>query len=180
VADVAGQPQLITVSDPNVVSYNPANGKELWRAKCVGGDLAPSPLCAGGLVFAIQPFSQMVAIKPTGQGNVTKTHIAWKAEDGIPDICSPVSNGKYIYLLDSEGLITCYNVADGKKVYEHDLKEPCRASPSLVGDKLYVLSLKGSGTSPRRAEYKELGKCELNEECFASCASRTAGSTSGA
>jgi outer membrane protein assembly factor BamB len=169
VVDVAGQPQLITVADPNVVSYNPASGKELWHAKCVGGDLAPSPICAGGLVLAIQPFSQLVAIKPTGQGNVTKTHIAWKGEDGIPDICSPVSDGKYVYLLDSEGLITCYNVADGKKVYEHDLKEQCRASPSIVGDKLYILSLKGvMHIAQAGPEYKELGKCELNEEFFAS------------
>ncbi len=109
------------------------------------------------------------AIKPTGQGDVTKTHVAWKGEDGIPDICSPVSDGKYVYLLDSEGLITCYNVADGKKVYEHDLKEQCRASPSIVGDKLYILSLKGvMHIAQAGPEYKELGKCELNEECFAS------------
>lgn len=169
VVDVAGKPQLITVANPFVVSYNPADGKELWRADCVGGDLAPSPICAGGLVFAIQPYSQMVAIKPTGQGDVTKTHVAWKAEDGIPDICSPVSDGTHVYLLDSEGLITCYKVEDGKKVYEHELKEPCRASPSIVGDKLYLLTLKGvmhiAQTGP---EYKELGKCELGEECFAS------------
>jgi outer membrane protein assembly factor BamB len=169
VVDVVGQPQLITVADPNVVSYNPANGKEIWRAKCVGGDLAPSPICAGGLVFAVQPYSQMVALKPTGQGNVTKTHIAWKAEDGIPDICSPVSNGTYVYLLDSEGLVTCYQVEDGKKVYEHELKEQCRASPSIVGDKLYLLSLKGvMHIAQIGPEYKELGKCELGEECFAS------------
>ena len=169
VVDVAGQPQLITVADPNVVAYNPANGKELWRAKCVGGDLAPSPICAGGLIFAVQPFSQIVAIKPTGQGNVTKTHIAWKGEDGIPDICSPVSNGTYVYVLDSGGLVTCYSVADGKKVYEHELKEQCRASPSIVGDKLYILTLTGvMHIAQVGPEYKELGKCELGEECFAS------------
>lgn len=169
VADVAGKPQLITVANPFVVSYNPADGKEIWRAECVGGDLAPSPIYAGGLVVAIQPYSQMVAIKPTGQGNVTKTHVAWKAEDGIPDICSPVSNGTYVYLLDSEGLVTCYKVEDGKKIYEHELKEPCRASPSIVGDKLYILGHKGvMHIAQAGPEYKELGKCELGEECFAS------------
>jgi outer membrane protein assembly factor BamB len=169
VVDVAGQPQLITVADPFVVAYNPADGKELWRADCVGGDLAPSAIYAGGLVLAIQPYAQMVALKPTGQGDVTKTHIAWKAEDGVPDICSPVSDGTYVYLLDTEGLITCYAVADGKKVYEHEIKESFRASPSIAGDKLYLLSHKGvmylGQTGP---EYKELGKCELDEECFAS------------
>jgi len=169
VVDVAGKPQLITVADPFVVAYNPADGKELWRADCVGGDLAPSPILAGGLVLAVQPYAQMVAIKPTGQGDVTKTHIAWKAEDGIPDICSPVSDGTHVYLLDTEGLITCYAVADGKKVYEHEIKESFRASPSLVGDKLYFLSHKGVMYIVQAgSEYKELGKCELGEECFAS------------
>jgi outer membrane protein assembly factor BamB len=169
VVDVAGQPQLITVADPNVVSYNPANGKELWRAKCMGGDLAPSPIYAGGLVLAIQPYSQLVALKPTGQGNVTKTHLAWKVEDGVPDICSPVSDGTYVYLLDSEGLVTCYRLEDGTKVYEHDLKDQCRASPSIVGDKLYILSLKGvMHIGQAGPAYQDLGKCELGEECFAS------------
>ncbi len=159
VVNVAGQPQYITVADPIVVSYDPASGKELWRAKCVGGDLTPSPIYAGGFVLAIQPLSQLVAIKPTGQGDVTKTHIAWKVEDGIPDICSPVSDGTYVYLLSSDGLMTCYKLDDGKKVYEQDLKEPCRASPSIAGDKLYIPNLKGvmhiAKTGP---EYKELGK----------------------
>jgi outer membrane protein assembly factor BamB len=169
VVDAAGRPQLITVADPNVVAYDPTNGKELWRADCVGGDLAPSPISAGGFVLAIQPYSQIVAIRPDGQGDVTETHIAWKAEDGVPDICSPVSDGTYVYLLDSGGYLTCYQVADGKKVYEHELNEQCRASPSIVGDKLYILDLKGvMHIAQAGPEYKELGKCELGEECFAS------------
>jgi outer membrane protein assembly factor BamB len=169
VVDVAGRPQLITVADPNVVAYDPTNGKELWRADCVGGDLAPSPIYAGGFVLAIQPYSQMVAIRPDGQGDVTETHIAWKAEDGVPDICSPVSDGAYVYLLDSGGFLTCYQVADGKKVYEHEVGEECRASPSIAGDKLYILDLKGVMHIARVGpEYKESGKCELDEECFAS------------
>ena len=61
------------------------------------------------------------------------------------------------------------NVEDGKKLYEMDVKEECRASPSIVGDKLYLLDLKGimhiAATGP---EYKEIAKCELGEECFAS------------
>jgi outer membrane protein assembly factor BamB len=111
----------------------------------------------------------MVAIKPAGQGDVTKTHIAWKAEDGIPDICSPVSDGTYVYLLDSGGLITCYKVENGQKMYEHELEEECRASPSIVGDKLYLLDLKGFMHIVQAGPaYKELGKCALGEECFAS------------
>lgn len=169
VVDVAGRPQLITVAKPLIVSYNPANGAELWRAQCVGGDVAPSAIYAGGLIMAIEPYSQLVAVKPTGRGNVSKTHVAWRMEDSGPDICSPVSDGKYVYTLESGGLLLCCNVEDGKKLYEMDLKEECRASPSIVGDKLYLLDMKGiMHIAQIGPEYKEIARCELGEECFAS------------
>jgi outer membrane protein assembly factor BamB len=169
VVDVAGQPQLITVAKPLVISYNPANGAELWRAKCVGGDVAPSPVCAGGFVFAIEPYSQLVAVRADGKGDVTKTHVAWHMEDSGPDICSPVSDGRYVYTLESGGLLLCCNVADGKKLYEMDIKEEARASPSIVGDKLYLLDMKGvMHIAQLGPVYKEIARCELGEECFAS------------
>jgi outer membrane protein assembly factor BamB len=169
VVDIAGRPQLLTVANPLVISYNPANGTELWRAECMAGDTCPSPIYAGGLVLTIEPYSALVAIKPDGQGDVTKTHIAWKMDEGAPDICSPVSNGTYVYMLGSEGPLTCCNVADGKKVFEQEFKEQFRASPSIVGDKLYLLSLNGvMHIAQVGPEYKELGTCELGEECLAS------------
>jgi outer membrane protein assembly factor BamB len=169
VVEVEGKPQLITLADPNLVAYNPANGVEIWRAECLGGDIAPSPIYAGGLILAIEPYSQMVAIKPTGQGNVSKTHVAWTMEEGGPDICSPVSDGTYVYLLESSDLLICCKVETGEKLYEQEIKGDFRASPSLVGDKLYVLDMKGvMHIAQAGPEFKELGKCELGEECHAS------------
>ncbi|HNS22160.1 MAG TPA: PQQ-binding-like beta-propeller repeat protein [Sedimentisphaerales bacterium] len=169
VVEVEGKPQLITVADPNVVAYNPADGKEIWRAECLGGDVAPSPIYAGGLILAIEPYAQLVGIKPTGQGDVSKTHVVWKMEEGGPDICSPVSDGTYVYLLESADLLICCRIEDGHKLYEQKIKGDFRASPSIVGDKLYILDMKGvMRIAQVGPEYKELGKCELGEECFAS------------
>jgi outer membrane protein assembly factor BamB len=165
----ANKYQLITVADPWVISYEPASGKEIWRAKCVGGDVAPSPIYAGGLIFAIEPYKQLAAIKPDGQGDVTSTHIAWRAEDNGPDICCPVSNGELIFVLMTEGTLVCYRVADGTKVYEKELGEGFRASPSMVGDKLYLLTEKGvMYIASAGNEYKELARCELGEDCWGS------------
>lgn len=169
VVEVEGQYQFVTLADPYAVAYDPEDGSEIWRAECAGGDVAPSPICAGGFVFAIEPYAQLVAIKPTGQGDVTETHIAWRMEEGAPDICSPVSDGTYIYLMESEGYLMCCNVADGKMVYEHDLRESFRASPSIVGDKLYLLEMNGTmHIAEVGPEYNEIAQCELGEECYAS------------
>jgi len=169
VVKIEDQNQLITCGDPWVIAYDPLNGTELWRADCLGTDVAPSPIYAGGLVFGIHPYSTLVAIRPTGRGDVTKTHIAWKAEDNIPDICSPISDGEFIFLLTTEGILTCYKVSDGTKLWEKYLKIEFMASPSLVGKHLYLMGEKGTMIILEAGEvYKQLHRCELGEQVYAS------------
>lgn len=160
--------QLITSADPLAIGYDPANGAELWRAECLAGDIAATPLCANGLVFVMEPYSKTVAIRPDGRGNVTETHIAWTNEDGGPDICSPVSDGEVLLNL-ADGLLSCLKLADGTLAWEEDLKAYFFASPSLVGEKLYLLDDKGvMSIAEYKPKYKELTKCKLGEECRAS------------
>ncbi len=169
VVEIEGRPQLITLTDPWALANDPADGAEIWRADCLGGDVAPSPIYAGGLVLAIEPYSHLVAIRPTGQGDVTETHIAWTMDEGGPDICCPVADGQHVYLLESHGLILCCRLADGEKVYEQDLRDNFTASPSLAAGRLYFLSMDGVMTIAEAGpEYKELGKSELGEKCHAS------------
>lgn len=169
IAQIDDKPQLITCGEPWVIAYDPATGGEIWRAECAGGDVAPSPVYAGGLVIVVEPYDKVVAVRPDGSGDVTKTHIAWIVEDGIPDICCPIANDRLIFLLTSDGTLTCYQIKDGKKLYEKELDMNFKASPSLVGDKVYLLSDKGVMLIIEAAgQYKELHRSELGEECFAS------------
>lgn len=169
VVDIDGVSQLITCADPLVVSYDAGTGTELWRADCLGGDVAPSSIYAGGFVFAIEPYNGLFAIRPDGTGDVTETHIAWTADDEIPDICSPVSDGELIWLLNTEGRLICYEVASGKQVWLHRFDDMFQASPSLVGDKLMLISEEGVVIVVKAArEFAEIGRSELGEGCYAS------------
>ena len=160
---------VLTCGEPWVIAYDPATGAELWRADCLSGDVAPSPIYANGLVFAIEAYTKLAAIRADGQGDVTETHIAWINEDGGPDICSPVSNGELIFLLATEGQLGCYKVSDGTRLWEQDLREYFMASPTLVGNNVYLLSEKGVMFIVEAGpEYKEPAKCELGEDCHAS------------
>ena len=137
----------------------------------MGVDVAPSPIYAGGLVFIVEPNNKLVAIKPPGAAAAGQASIAWTGEDGIPDICSPVSNGELVFLLQTYGTLTCYAVADGTMLWEEDLDTSFTASPSLVGDRLYLQSEEGvmhiieAGRS-----YREVARCALGEKVYASCA----------
>jgi outer membrane protein assembly factor BamB len=168
VAKIDDQFQLITCGDPWVIGYDPADGTELWRVNCLYGDIAPSAIYYNGLIFVIEPDASLFAIRAGGQGDVTESHIAWNNDEWGSSICSPVSNGELIFMLASEGLLGCYKNSDGTKLYEQDLRETFMASPSLVGDKLYILTEEGVMFIIQAGpEYKELAKCELGEKCYA-------------
>lgn len=164
-----GADQLITCSNPLVIAYAPETGTELWRAECLNGDVAPSPVYAGGLVLTVNTGAQLSAIKPDGSGDVTETHIAWFAEDGLPDIVSPAATDDFVYLLTTDGLLTCYETKTGTKAYEQDIALMFNASPSIAGDKLYLISTKGVAIIVQIGPaYKELGRAELGEGVNAS------------
>ncbi len=130
----------------------------------MGGDVAPSPVHANGLVFAVNEYSYLAAIRTDGQGDVTKTHIVWTADYDLPDISSPMSNGELLFLLTTDGFLTCYDVQNGSKVWEKDLETSFRSSPSLVGDRVYLMSEGGvMFIFAADREYKELGRVELGE-----------------
>jgi len=158
--------QLITSADPWVIAYDPADGREIWRAKCMAGDVAPSPTYGAGLVFAVNSEAELVAIRPDGTGDVTTTHVAWTAQADLPDICSPLCDGKRLYLLTSDGLLTCYAAGDGKKLWQHELETTFHCSPSLAGDRIYLISQGGLTWIVAAADaYEEIAKAELGENC---------------
>ena len=169
VVHAAGKDQLITSADPWVISYDPTNGKEIWRARVMSGDVASSPILAGGMVFVVHESADLVAIRPDGTGDVTKTHVAWKAEEGLPDITSPVSNGKQIWLVTSNGDLTCYDVKTGKMLYLKELDGAYNASPSVVGDQVWLMNAKGvTQMIAAGPEYKLLHTTQLGEHIYAS------------
>jgi outer membrane protein assembly factor BamB len=162
--------QLITVADPWVIAYNPEDGKEIWRAECVKGDAAASPILAGDLLIAVEPEVQSVAIRTGGTGDVTKTHVAWRNEDVGPTIVSPVTDGRRVFFMDTFGTLYAVNAQDGKLLYKYDFGENVKSSPTLVAGKLYVLALSGTmyiGTPGEKGFALET-KNSLGEGCNAS------------
>ena len=163
VLEVNGLPQLITCAAPFVIAYNPADGKELWRNKCLESDVAPSPILAGDMLVAVAPNTAIVGLHPGA------TDTAWKIEQGAPDATSPVSDGHRLYVVESSGMLTCYDIQTGKVIWSHDLDNMFYASPSIAGNALILVSRKGNSWVLETGDaYKELGKGEIGEECCAS------------
>jgi outer membrane protein assembly factor BamB len=169
VIEAGGKAQVITLAVPWVIAYSAEDGSELWRVDGLNGEVTPSAVYSAGLVLAISPGEKMMAIKPDGSGDVSKTHIAWTAEDGIPDITSPVCTGELVFTLMSSGTLTCFDAATGKKVWEHDYEAQFHSSPAIAGGLLYLASQKGTVTAVEVSrEFKEVSRVETGDEFHAS------------
>ncbi len=132
-----GREQLVTCANPVVIAYDPKNGTELWRAECLGGDVAPSPAFADGHVFAVNTGSNLAALDPGAKGKVL-----WTAQDGLPDIVSPVSDGKSV-LLFNQDTATCVDAKTGQKLWDHQFPAAFRTSPMLINGTVFVLDITG-------------------------------------
>ncbi len=166
VFSIGGAERLVTVGDPWVITYDPADGRETWRARLMGPDVAPSPIYSAGLVFTVTAEAKLSAIRPGGTGDVTDSHVAWSATEDLPGICSPVSDGTLLYTLTSEGgVLTCYEAATGKRIWSKEYENlGFHSSPSLAGGRLYLFSRDGTAIvleSARR--YKELARMKMGE-----------------
>ncbi len=173
VIEHAGRTQIIVAAVPSVIAYDPKDGAELWRVN--GGETGEptaSPVFANGMVYAVaNAQSGLNAIKADGKGDVTATHIAWKGEDNLPDICSPLATEKYVYTLSSSGTVTAYDARKGTKAWEYDVDDMrFKSSPSMVGKRLYLIGEEGKGVilEPGAKECRNVGQTDIGEACTAS------------
>ncbi|MBI3944969.1 MAG: PQQ-binding-like beta-propeller repeat protein [Armatimonadetes bacterium] len=165
VADTGKGEQIVASGSPWVIAYDPATGKETWRADCLGGDVAPTPVHANGVVYVANTGSNAAAIRTGGTGDVTRSGVVWTAQDGLPDIISPLCAGDLLFLTMSEGLVTCLAAADGRLVWEHDFMTSFRSSPTLVGGTIYLTDLEGvTRLFEAGRTFKDVGTANLGED----------------
>ncbi|HRU04560.1 MAG TPA: PQQ-binding-like beta-propeller repeat protein [Candidatus Brocadiia bacterium] len=135
--------RLITTAAPWVMAYDPASGREVWRARALSGDVAPSAAYADGVAYVTNEYAQVAAIRADGQGDVSATHIAWTSEEGMSDASSPVCGGGFLLQAHSSGRVTCFEAAGGKLLWDKELKGQFWASPVLAGGRAYLSSDRG-------------------------------------
>ncbi|MCK6499236.1 MAG: PQQ-like beta-propeller repeat protein [Nitrospira sp.] len=169
VIESGGHRQVLAAGDPWLMAYDVETGAERWRASVLGGELAPSPILAGDRVIATSPGHALTALKWDGSGDVTKTHVVWRTEDGVPDVPTPVVAGDLLFTANTEGHLICRELSTGQQVWKHELETEIQASPLVAGDRLYLFSQPGGGFVVQVArEFRQLSTFEMGDEVYAS------------
>ena len=154
--------ELILAAEPSVASYDPLTGKELWSIDCISGEVGPSLAYAAGIVFSVNEYSTLSAVRIADPPKVL-----WENNEYLSDVPSPVATDKYLFLVTSYGTAVCYDAVAGTKYWEHDFGNPVYSSPMLAEGKIYIMDKKGMMNIIKAdKEFSLLSQCPLGEGSF--------------
>jgi outer membrane protein assembly factor BamB len=122
------------------MALDPATGDEVWRVTFDGYSLVPRPIFAADLIVMSTGYddAQLLAIDPTGQGDVTESHVRWTVTRAAPNNPSPVAIGEDVYFVSDNGILSCVELATGQKRWQERLGGDYSASLLYADGKLYV------------------------------------------
>lgn len=171
---VGDRDQLVSVGAFRTAAYDPESGKEIWRVSYGDGfSNVPRPVYAHGLVYIATGFHQpaIMAVRPDGTGDVSKTHVAWTLQRAAPLTPSPLIVGDELYLVTDAGIASCLDARTGAIVWQQRLNGTFSASPVFADGRIYFLSEDGvaSVIAPGR-EYRPLARNVLDGSTLASMA----------
>jgi outer membrane protein assembly factor BamB len=171
---VGDRDQVVSVGAFRAGAYDPLSGKEIWRATYADGfSNVPRPVFGHGLVYIATGFQQpaLIAVRPDGAGDVTKTHIAWELRRGAPLTPSPLLVGDELYLVNDAGIAICVDAKTGSVIWQQRLGGSFSASPLFADGRIYFSSEQGATTviAPGR-EFRRLGINTIDGAVLASIA----------
>jgi outer membrane protein assembly factor BamB len=170
--NMAGKMQMIFCGNKEIASYNPDNGTKYWFVTGPSEDYCSSPVYSekNGLVLVSSAWPQriIVAIKPDGSGDVTKSHVTWQSREGAYYVPSPVCTDKYLFSTMTTGKVHCIDIASGKIVWTQDLGAQY-PSPVLVNGLVYMPNDEGVITVIKPGDkFEYVAKNPMGEKMFAS------------
>lgn len=168
--------EIVITGGDCVTGHDPATGKELWRANGLNPDNNPfyrivaSPVIFNDIIYAPARVKPLLAFKAGGRGDITTSHLLWSTANG-PDVPTPVTDGKYFYIVNDKGIMWCLDARSGKEIYgpQRVKTGTYSSSPVLADGKIYATNEDGV-TSVVKAgpDFEVLAENSLNDYCLSS------------
>jgi outer membrane protein assembly factor BamB len=168
--------EIVITGGDCVTGHDPATGKELWRANGLNPENNPfyrivaSPVIFNDIIYAPTRVRPLLALKAGGRGDITSSHVLWSTVNG-PDVPTPVTDGKYFYVVNDRGIVWCLDAKTGEEIYGQQRLKPgtYSASPVLGDDKIYITNEDGLTTVLKAGpKFEVLAENALNDYCLSS------------
>jgi outer membrane protein assembly factor BamB len=169
---VGKQVQIVTAGTYALRGYAADTGNELWSLQGLQMQCIPTPVASGNRLFTTGGRdSSVLAVRldADARGDLTRTHVAWKARGG-PSIPSPLELDGLCYCVEDNGIAKCLKPDTGAIVWRERLGGgKYSASPVAGAGKVYFASESGRVTVVRGGpKFEVLARNEIGELLVAS------------
>ena len=173
-----GKTEIVITGGDCATGHDLATGKELWRLNGLNprnnpaGRTIASPVVTDSLIYASGRVRPLVAIRPGGRGDISESHRVWSTDNGT-DVPTPVTDGKYFYIVNDKGITWCLNANTGETIWGPERIELgiYSSSPVLADGKIYITSEDGITTVMRAGpKFEILAKNNLDDYSLSSVA----------
>lgn len=170
---IGGRTQMVLSGDKSVASYDPNTGARHWVIDGPTEQFVASPVFSEkeGLLYITGGFPDhhILAIKPDGVGNVTRTHIVWRTNRGAAYVPSPIISGDYFLVVSDSGVAHCYEARTGALAWQERLGSHHASLVSANDGLVYFLSDTGVTVVVKPGpSFEQVARNEIGESCFAS------------
>jgi outer membrane protein assembly factor BamB len=168
--------EIVITGGDCVTGHDPVTGRELWRVNGLNPDNDPSyrivasPVIFNDIIYAPSRVRPLLALRSGGRGDITRSHVLWSTGNG-PDVPTPVTDGKYFYIVNDRGIMWCLNARTGAEIYGQQRIKPgtYSGSPVLADGKIYVTNEDGLTTVVLAGpKFEVLAENALNDYCLSS------------
>lgn len=133
--------------DCNPPQYREKDGKPLKYATREGpSEILATPVIHDGLVYVAigqdpehgEGLGNLTCIDPTGEGDVTKTHVKWTYPKIHRALSTMAISGDLLFAADFSGFVYCLDAKTGTEHWVHDTLGHIWGSPLVADGKLYI------------------------------------------
>ena len=149
VGTFGGKPMLFSLGSKCFYAYEPATGKEIWRAENrAAHSPGNTPVFGPDLVYFTfgNGKNELWAVKPGGSGVLGDADVAWKVKKNVPTRSSVLLVDDLLYCVDDGGIASCLEAATGKEIWKERLGGGFSASPILAAGRVYFFGEDGKTT----------------------------------
>lgn len=144
IARVGDHDELLYAGNETVKGYDPNTGAELWSLDGPTRECVPAIVIGPDVVYSASGRNgPTLALRPGGQGDVTATHLAWRAVRGGPHVPSPILYNGRLYTVNDTGIASCLDAKTGQAIWQARIRDKFSASPIEAGGLLYFPSESG-------------------------------------
>ena len=168
---IEGVPQMVFSGSKRVVGMDPRTGQFLWTLEGPTEQFVASMVYDGDCFFLAAGFPtyHVMAVRPTGTGDVTESHVAWHVTNVRCYVPSPVLVNDYLLVADDRGTANCFDKNTGERIWQDRVGRHFSASLiSVQGKALFVADDGVASIVKPGKELQVVHENKLGEWCYSS------------